>query len=201
MQKKIEFVAKNSETALSEAVEKLHISSDKIYINVLGEIAEGTNVEALVDVNLPLEGKRYLEGILQALEVEYQIESRTKGGEEEIYYVINSNENPLLIGSKGKTLDAFLTLVKTLVHNYTKEHIVMSLDIGNYRSNRVRQLEILATKTAKSVARSKVSCKLDPMNSYERRIIHEKLSEWHDVYTESEGEGKERALVIKPVLK
>ena len=67
-----------------------------------------------------------------------------------------------------------------------------------YKSNRVHQLEILATKTAKEVAKSKISVKLKPMNSYERRIIHEKLSEWRDVFTESEGQGENRAIVIKP---
>ena len=75
---------------------------------------------------------------------------------------------------------------------------ILTLDIGSYRANRIHQLEILATKTAKSVAKTKIAVKLDPMNSFERRVIHEKLSDWRDVYTESEGEGEERAIVIKP---
>ena len=60
------------------------------------------------------------------------------------------------------------------------------------------QLEILATKVAKEVAKTKTEVKLDPMNSYERRIIHTKLSDWRDVYTESVGEEPNRYLVIKP---
>jgi spoIIIJ-associated protein len=75
---------------------------------------------------------------------------------------------------------------------------VITLDIANYFENHKRQLEILATKTAKDVARSKIEVKLDPMNAYDRRIIHTKLSEWRDVETESQGEGEERALVIRP---
>ena len=63
MQRKIEFIAKDAESAMQEAVNKLHIPSDKIYINVLGELPEGLNCEALVDVNLTLEGKKYLENI------------------------------------------------------------------------------------------------------------------------------------------
>ena len=59
-------------------------------------------------------------------------------------------------------------------------------------------LEILATKTAKEVAQTRIAVKLDPMNAYDRRIVHTKLSEWRDVITESEGEGEHRALVIKP---
>ncbi len=201
MQKKIEFIAKNTEEAMAEAVKKLHISSDKIYVNVLGELPEGLNCEALVDVNLTLEGKKYLEGILKALNIGYQIEARSVNGEEQIHYIIDSYENSLLIGVKGKTLEALQTLLRNLISNYTKDHIITSLDIGGYRRDRARQLEIIATRTAKEVAKTKVAVKLQPMNSFERRIIHEKLSDWRDVFTESEGEGENRAIVIKPKLK
>ncbi len=198
MQKKIEIIAKTTEEAMAEAVKKLHISSDNIFINVLGELEEGLNCEALVDINLTLEGKRYLEGILKALNIVYQIEARSVNGEEQLHYIIESYENSLLIGIKGKTLEALQILLRNLISTYTKDHIVVSLDIGGYRSNRSHQLEILATKTAKEVAKTKVAVKLQPMNSFERRVIHEKLSDWRDVYTESEGEGENRAIVIKP---
>lgn len=198
MQKKVDIIAKNTEEAMAEAVKKLHISSDKIFINVLGEISEGLNCEALVDVNLTLEGKKYLEGILKSLNIGYQIEARSVNGEEQIHYIIDSYENSLLIGVKGKTLEALQILLRNLISSYTKEKIVVTLDIGGYRSNRAHQLEILATKTAKNVAKTGRAVKLQPMNSFERRVIHEKLSEWRDVYTESEGEGENRAIVIKP---
>ena len=198
MQKKVEFIAKNQDEAMKEAVEKLHISQDKIFINVLGEVEEGLNCEALVDVNLTIEGKKYLEGILNALNIGYQIEARSVNGESEIHYLIDSYENSLLIGVKGKTLEALQILLRNLISTYTRDHIVTTLDIGGYKANRARQLEILATKTAKEVIKTKNPVKLQPMNSFERRIIHEKLSDWRDVYTESEGEGEARAIVIKP---
>ena len=198
MQKKFEFIAPSADKAMDTAVQKLHIASDKIYVNVLGETAEGVNCEALIDVNLTLEGKKYLEGILKALGIGYQIEARSINGEEQIYYMIDSYENSLLIGVKGKTLEALQILLRNLISTYSKDHVITSLDVGGYKSNRARQLEILATKTAKEVVKTKVAVKLQPMNSYERRIIHEKLSDWRDVYTESEGEGKDRHVVIKP---
>ena len=197
MQKKVEFIAKNQEDAMQEAIKRLHISSDKIFINILGELPEGLNCEALVDVNLTLEGKKYLENILKALNIGYQIEARSVNGEEQIHYIIDSYENSLLIGVKGKTLEALQILLRNLISSYTRDHVVTTLDIGGYKSNRARQLEILATKTAKEVASTKKPVKLQPMNSFERRIIHEKLSDWRDVYTESEGEGEDRAIVIK----
>ncbi|HCD73373.1 MAG TPA: single-stranded DNA-binding protein, partial [Helicobacter sp.] len=175
MQRKIEIIAPTVDAAMEEAVKRLHIASDKIFINVLGELPEGLNCEALVDINLTLEGKKYLENILKALNIGYQLEARSVG-DSQIYYNIDSNENPLLIGIKGKTLDAMQVLVRTLISSYTKDQIITTLDIGAYRSNRAHQLEILATKTAKEVVKTKVAVKLQHMNSYERRIIHEKLS-------------------------
>ncbi len=198
MQKKVEFIAKSQEDAMQEAIKRLHISSDKIFINILGELPEGLNCEALVDVNLTLEGKKYLENILKALNIGYQIEARSVNGEEQIHYIIDSYEKSLLIGVKGKTLEALQMLLRNLISSYTRDHVVTTLDIGGYKSNRARQLEILATKTAKEVASTKKPVKLQPMNSFERRIIHEKLSDWRDVYTESEGEGEDRAIVVKP---
>lgn len=197
MEKKINITATSYEEAMTVAVNELHISSENIFINTIDEA--NNQYEALVDVNLALEGKKYLEGVLKNFGVDYQIEVRTIGGEKEIHYVIESSENPVLIGVKGKTLDSLSLLLKNLIASYTKEKIIVSLDIGNYRANRTRQLEILATKTAKEVAKSGIDVKLKPMNSFERHVIHEKLSEWHDVYTESEGEGENRAIVIKAV--
>ena len=201
MQKKVEFIAANSDEAINTAVEKLHISSDKIFINFLGELPEGLNCEAVVDVNLTLEGKKYLENILKSMHIGYQIEARSINNEEQIHYLIDTYENSLLIGVKGKTLEALQILLRNLISSYTKDHVVTTLDIGGYRSNRAHQLEILATKTAKEVAKTKQPVKLQPMNSYERRVIHEKLVDWRDVYTESEGEGEDRAIVIKPRTK
>ena len=195
MQKKIEIQASSLLEATQIAVAKLHVSEEKLFLNEIGE----NTYEALLDVNLALEGRKYLESILNSMGIEqFNIEVRTIGQESEIHYVIDSSENPLLIGTKGHTLEALQTLIKNLIGSYTKDYIVVTLEIGSYRANRIHQLEILATKTAKSVAKTKIAVKLDPMNSFERRVIHEKLSDWRDVYTESEGEGEERAIVIKP---
>jgi spoIIIJ-associated protein len=201
MQKKVEFIAKTQDEAVEEAVKRLHISSDKIFVNVLGELPEGLNCEALVDVNLTLEGKKYLENILKSMHIGYQIEARSINNEEQIHYLIDTYENSLLIGVKGKTLEALQVLVRNLISSYTKEKVVTTLDIGGYKSNRAKQLEILATKTAKDVIKSKQPIKLKPMSAFERRIIHEKLADWRDVFTESEGEGENRAIVIKPSVK
>ena len=201
MQRKQEFICKTLDEGMELAVSYFHLSEEKIFLNILEENEDGFKVEALVDINLALEGKKYIESILQAMNITYQLEVRSLNNETEIYYNIHTDENPLLIGVKGKTLDALQLLVRNLLQTYTKELLVVNVDVGGYRETRKHQLEVLATKIAKDVAKTKVPVKLKPMSSYERRIIHNKLSEWRDVYTESEGEGLDRCLVIKPKKK
>jgi spoIIIJ-associated protein len=103
-----------------------------------------------------------------------------------------------LIGKNGKTLESIQFYIRNIVNSYSDERQIVLVDIGGYKANRRKQLEILATKTAKEVAKTKIEAKLRPMNAYERRIIHTKLAEWRDVTTISEGEGQDRHLVIKP---
>ena len=204
MTKKVEFEAKNLKEAELKAVELLKMPLQYIKINTIKEnkgflgIGASTLYEAILEINLALEGKKYLDNIFQTLEIDVKTEFRSHNEGTEIYYQIQSKENALLIGRDGKTLDAIQTLLKTYLHNYTDEKLTVSLDIGQYKQNRKKQLEILATKLAKEVAFTRVEVRLDPMNSYERRIIHTKLAEWRDVYTESEGEGENRQIVIKP---
>ena len=198
MKKELQIIGKDEQEVMAKAQAILRIPSDRIFINVLGELPEGLNCQALVDVNLALEGRRYIENILKAMQIKYQIETRTVGGEKEIHYLIESSENSLLIGYNGKCLEAFQTLVRNLIGNYLDEKNIITLDIGSYKSNKDHKLEVLATKVAKEVAKTKIPAKLSPMNAYERHIVHKRLASWRDVYTESEGEGAERAVVIKP---
>ncbi len=198
MLRKEEFTAKDLDVAMEMAVAKFNISSEKIFINVLEENADDMLVEALVDINLVLEGRRYIESILNEFNIEYKIETKTNADESNIFYNIITTENSLLIGFKGRTLDALQNLVRDLLRTLKGEQLIVTIDIGGYRDKRKNQLEIVATKTAKEVARTKIAVKLDPMNSFERRIIHAKLSDWRDVATESEGTGESRAIVIKP---
>ncbi len=204
MTKRVEFEAKTLKEAEVKAVDMLKMPLQYIKINMIKEkkgilgIGASQTYEAILEINLALEGKKYLDNIFQSLEVEVKTEFRSLNEGTEIYYQIQSKENALLIGRDGKTLDAIQTLLKTYLHNFTEEKITLSLDIGQYKQNRKKQLEILATKLAKEVAFTRVEVRLDPMNSYERRIIHTKLAEWRDVYTESEGEGENRQIVIKP---
>ncbi len=198
MLKKEEFRASNLDTALDIAIEKFNIPGDKIFISLLEETEDDVLVEALADINLVLEGRRYIESILNAMNLEFKLESSSNADESQFNYNIISNENSLLIGFKGRTLEAFQNLIRDMLRNYSNTNLVVTLDIGGYREKRKSQLEIVATKIAKEVAKTKIEVKLDPMNSFERLIVHAKLADWRDVVTKSEGSGEDRAIVIKP---
>jgi spoIIIJ-associated protein len=204
MLKRIEFEAKNDQEALNIAVEKLGIQKDKIALKITrdkkGFFSSGTALyEATPNISLALEGKTYLEGILQSLDVEFQMELRTLNDGKELFYSVQSNQNALLIGREGKTLFALQNLLRQHLYSFTQTPTLVQLDIANYHENHRKQLEILATRTAKEVAKTGFQVKLDPMSAYDRRIIHAKLADWRDVTTQSEGEGDTRALIIKPI--
>ncbi|MGD9761153.1 MAG: RNA-binding cell elongation regulator Jag/EloR [Candidatus Izemoplasmatales bacterium] len=205
--KKIQFEAKalNDQT-LAYAAQELRVNKDFIELNIVEEKKSllGLNksyvVEAVVDFNVINDGIEYLKKILENMDVEAVIEGKLTG-ENHILFSIQAKENPILIGKNGKTLEAMQSLVKNYINLYTDEYYVVLIDIGGYKEQRKKQLEILATKTAMDVVKTKVSTKLGKMNAYERRVIHTKLSDWRDVTTVSEGEEPNRYVVISPSKK
>ncbi len=202
MLKRVEFEANTDSEANVIAQKLLKTPLDKIKVNYLQESGSTGLYEAVAYINLAQEGKKYLEDILNGLNLNYTLEVRTLNDGNEIYYSINTQENPLVIGREGRTLDGLQTLLKNLIHNYaSEENVLVSVDCGGYKENRKRQLEILATKMAKEVISTKRQVKLNRLSAFERRIIHTKLAEWKDVVTQSEGEGENRRLVIKPIKK
>lgn len=205
--KKIQFEAKalNDQT-LAYAAQELRVNKDFIELNIVEEKKSllGLNksyvVEAVVDFNVINDGIEYLKKLLENMNIEAVIEGKLTG-DRHVLFSIEAKENPILIGKNGKTLEAIQSLVKNYINLYTEEYYVVLVDIGGYKEQRKKQLEILATKTAMEVVKSKVSTKLSRMNAYERRIIHTKLSDWRDVVTVSEGEEPNRYVVISPSKK
>jgi len=111
---------------------------------------------------------------------------------------IHSDQNPLLIGQKGKTLEALKTIIKQMLLKETGMYLKFNLDIGEYKKEHEKQLKVLAKRVAREVSHSKVEAKLDPMNSFERKVIHSELTDNKYVETVSEGEEPNRYIVIKP---
>jgi spoIIIJ-associated protein len=205
--KKIQFETKAlNDQALSYAASELRVNKDFIELNVLEEKKSllGLNksylVEARVDFDIINDGIEYLKTMLHNMNLEAMIEAK-RIDDRHVLFSIESKDNPILIGKNGKTLDAIQTALKNYINLYIEDYHIILLDIGGYREQRKKQLEILASKTAMEVIQSKTPSRLGKMNSYERRIIHTKLSDWRDVSTKSEGDEPNRYVVINPRTK
>jgi len=203
--KEVVVEAKNLEEAYEKAAQELKAPKDKISFEVTEEkklLSKNYIVKATLKEDYPLIALEYLKTILETLQIKAVVEMRKKQPNI-LRYVITSDENPILIGKNGKTLEAIQTLMQHIVNkaHSQDEDFKVTVDCGGYKENRNHHIEVLATKTAKEVAQTKIEAHLEPMNSFERRVVHAKLADWRDVYTESEGEGKKRHIVIKPKLK
>lgn len=192
-----------NDATLKYAATELKVNKDYIDLQIVEEKRSmlGLNksyiVEAVVKFDVIRDSIHYLKTILDDMEIESVVEAKP-GEKSQITFLIDATENPILIGKNGKTLDAIQTLLKNYINIFTDEYYIVLVDIGGYKEQRKKQLEILATKTAKDVARTRIAARLGKMNAYERRVVHTKLSDWRDVTTESEGEEPNRYVVIKP---
>lgn len=140
--------------------------------------------------------KQYLEDITSSMGLEVTFETKIR--EKQITVKMYSNNNKILIGNNGATLSALTTIVKQVVMNEIGMYPYLILDVENYKEKQVKYLERLAKNLAREVEHTKEEVELENMNSYERRIIHNILSDNKYVYTESVGEEPERHVVIKP---
>ena len=113
-------------------------------------------------------------------------------------YTIYSDNDSLLIGKNGKNLQALSKIISQVITKEIGKSFKFMLDVNDYKEKREKNLERIAKKIAREVKETKVEAKLDSMNSYERRIIHNVLANHKYVYTESIGEEPNRAVVIKP---
>ena len=109
---------------------------------------------------------------------------------------LSGNEMGVLIGKRGQTLDSLQYLVSLVVNKESEEYIHVKVDTENYRQRRKETLENLAKNIAYKVKRTKRSISLEPMNPYERRIIHSALQNDKYVTTHSEGEEPFRRVVV-----
>ena len=141
--------------------------------------------------------KEYLESLTKDMGIDVTFETKVR--EKQITVRMFSDNNNILIGKQGKTLQALTTVVKQVVKNKTGVYPYVLLDVSNYKENQEKYLIRAAKNIAKEVEETKVPVTMENMNSYERRIIHNYISEkFKTVYTESEGVEPNRHIVVKP---
>lgn len=141
--------------------------------------------------------KEFLGKVFEAMNMKVEVSVETKDNEMNIN--LAGDDMGVLIGKRGQTLDSLQYLTSIVVNKGQKEYIRVKVDTENYRSRRKETLENLAKNLAYKAKRTKNQVSLEPMNPYERRIIHSALQNDKYVTTHSEGEEPYRKVIITPV--
>lgn len=192
---------KVTEEILDEILSENDLTKDEIVYtshDKKGKLFQGTLKEVTVykktDINDAI--KEFLKEIIENMGLEVSFEVVTK--DERTTIKMYSNNNPIIIGKNGHTLKSLENLAKQKIQNDTGIFYRINLDVSNYKEKIQKSIERLAKNTAREVAKTKIPVSLDNMTSYERRLVHNILTDFKDVKTESEGEEPNRHVVIKP---
>lgn len=196
------YIGKTKEEAIQIAKEELQELEENLIIRELETTKGGlfkskkVEIEVIETREVTKYIKEYLVKILKLMGLTVNIELKNK--EEIPKYIIFSDNDALLIGKNGKNLKALSIIVSQHLTKELGRTFKFAIDVNEYKEKREKSLESLAKRIAKEVANTKIEVKLDSMNSYERRIIHNALTNNKKVYTESEGEEPNRYVVVKP---
>ena len=193
---------KTIEEAIKKLMEENNLSKEEfLYTSTVkkGKLFQGTiyEVTAFLKSDINKELKEFIRKLVENMGLEVTIEVTNK--DDRLTIRLFSNKDKILIGREGATLKAIETIAKQYIQNVTGIYYKFNLDVSNYKEKNQKRLEWLDKKTAKEVVETKMPVSLDNMTSYERRIIHNILTDFKGVKTESEGEEPNRHVVIKPL--
>lgn len=199
------YEVKSADEALDMAVTDLGINKNDLTYEVISEkkgflgLGGKLEVEVKPKVDGIEKGKQYIQMILESNNIDGFIEKRQRDNIVE-FNIEAGDFNGILIGKNSKHLLSLQILLAIIINNYydENEQKIVKLDVGGYRKRKESNLERMAVEFGKQVARTKQQIKLDNLNAYERKIVHDKLSTWKDVKTHSEGEEPNRYLIIEP---
>ncbi len=199
----VEITAKTKEEAISQALSELGITEEEAQIEVIEEGKAGflgiggkdavVRVTALV-TDASAKAKDFLDKIFEITGEDVTVEAETNG--DLLSINLSGPDMGIVIGKRGETLDALQHLTSLVVNRGGGSFTKVSIDAENYREKRNDALSSLAHKLASKVVRTRRSTTLEPMNAYERRIIHSALQDHEKVTTYSVGQGVNRKVVI-----
>lgn len=198
----IQISAKTKQEAISKAMEQFNLTEDKLEIEVVDEGSKGFLGLGAKDCIIKVKKKidetdlirNFLNDIFKTLDIIPKIDIKTQN--ENIKVDITGEDTAILIGRRGESLDSLQMLINIVVNKELEDHQRIILDIENYREKREQSLIQYAKKMAKKAVYQRRNIKLEPMNPYERRIIHYALQDDPKIVTFSEGEEPNRRIVL-----
>ncbi len=200
----VEFSAKTVNDAVIEACQKFTVTSDKLEYEVVEEGSSGflgigskpAVIKARVKSTIVDVAREFLNGVFEAMNMIVVSNVKYDEAERAMDIELSGDEMGVLIGKRGQTLDSLQYLVSLVVNKDTENYIRVKVDTENYRQRRKETLENLAKNISFKVKRTKRAVSLEPMNPYERRIIHSALQNDKYVTTHSEGNEPYRHVVV-----
>ena len=199
MLKVVKNESKTQEEALNKCLEDLNVNSSEVYSYFEEESGLFGKKKYIAYVVTKYDVKEYVKEFLLDLAKHMNISFNTEVNEKDgvISAIIITDDSAALIGKEGKTLNSIQTILRQSIRNFGNFDIKVNLDISGYKLKREKNIEREVRKIAKEVLKTKIEAKLDPMNSYERRIVHTIISSYDGLATQSEGESPNRYVVIK----
>ena len=200
----IEVSAKTVADAITEACQKLEVTSDKLEYVVVEEGSSGflgigsksAIIKAKTKYSIADIAKDFLKDVFAAMNMVVAVDVKYDEDNKNLDVDLSGDEMGILIGKRGQTLDSIQYLLSLVVNKESEEYIRVKVDTEDYRKRRKETLENLAKNIAYKVKRTKRPVSLEPMNPYERRIIHSALQNDKYVTTHSEGEEPFRRVVV-----
>lgn len=203
----IEISAKTVSDAITEACQKLSVTSDRLDYEVVDEGSAGflgigarpAVIKAAVkeeEMSISQCAEKFLNDVFAAMKMNVSVDINYKEEEKSMDIDLSGDEMGILIGKRGQTLDSLQYLVSLVINKKSEDYIRVKVDTENYRARRKETLENLAKNIAYKVKRTKRPVSLEPMNPFERRIIHSALQSDKYVTTHSEGEEPFRRVVV-----
>ena len=192
-----EYTGATLDEALAAAAEDKDCSVEELKHYVKEENENGIAIEAYNSEDIKEFIFDYLGNFFTGIDLD--IEVAIEETEDGLIINLNADNNAVLIGKMGKTLAAFNTVVRAAVNAEFKNRVNVLIDVNHYKEERYAKLRSMARRIGKQVQRSHVDVELDPMPNDERKVIHQQLNEWHNIKTESEGEGNRRHICIRYV--
>ena len=198
--KKYTYQAKTFEEAKNLALAELMEQQENLYIKEIESSTKLFSKKSVIEVVKKEDVLEYIKELIKSITkfMGLTVNMEVKKRDDNVTISLYSDNNAILIGKDARTLNALTTIIKQAIFNQIGTYYNFVLDVSEYKEKQQFFIERAAKKTAKEVARTKVEAKLEPMNSYERRIVHNALTNFRGVYTESEGVEPHRYVVIKP---
>jgi len=204
MQKSIEVQGRTEDEAIETALEQLGMARDDVSVEIVEQARTGflglKNTPAIVKIIYEAKEERteqvctFLGGLFERMDIDVSLDVSEDEGS--INVTLTGKDPGALIGRRGETLDAIQHLANYVVNRSVSGRVRINLDAENYRQRRNEALESLATRTAGKVIKYRRNMTLDPMNAYERHVIHTALQEHKGVSTFSVGSEPNRRVVV-----